>query len=252
MRRLVGIGCLIIILGLAGCAEQPTGRFTNKYDDADMKIVEGTIEAIKVYEGGNYNLGYEKLKPFAESGYSVAEFSMGRLYEEGKAVKQDYAEARKWYQLAADQGIVDAQMRIAYFYALGLGVPANAEKAYERYTLAAYQADPRAIFALGLIHEDADSAPNHKLKAYQFYFLTQCYLQAYWPDKVKPATTAIQRREAIAKGMTEVEKAEAYELAKAWAKAHPSPPVRRLETGVGPGPLGTSRFLSENSECRDL
>jgi len=31
------------------------------------------------------------------------------MYDNGYGVLQDYAEARKWYRLAADQGVAEAQ-----------------------------------------------------------------------------------------------------------------------------------------------
>ena len=40
----------------------------------------------------------------------------------GKGVEQDYAEAVKWYRLAAEQGTADAQNNLGYAYYYGNGV----------------------------------------------------------------------------------------------------------------------------------
>jgi TPR repeat protein len=50
------------------------------------------------------------------------------MYEFGQGVSQDYAEAVKWYRLAAEQGIAFAQYNLGGMYRKGRGVPQdNAE-----------------------------------------------------------------------------------------------------------------------------
>ena len=45
----------------------------------------------------------------AEQGDSDCQTILGNMYREGEGVKRDYAEAAKWYQLAAAQGDEEAQ-----------------------------------------------------------------------------------------------------------------------------------------------
>ena len=40
----------------------------------------------------------------AEQGYAAAQYNLGVMYDNGQGVPQDYAEAVKWYRLAAEQG----------------------------------------------------------------------------------------------------------------------------------------------------
>jgi TPR repeat protein len=40
----------------------------------------------------------------AVQGDAYAQLNIGLLYEYGRGVKQDYSQARAWYQKAADQG----------------------------------------------------------------------------------------------------------------------------------------------------
>jgi TPR repeat protein len=47
---------------------------------------------------------------------------LGYMYQNGQGVAQDYAEAFKWYLLAAEQGEVGAQALLGYMYDKGLGV----------------------------------------------------------------------------------------------------------------------------------
>ena len=46
-----------------------------------------------------------QLKPLAEDGNELAQFELGNMYGNGRGVTQDYAEAMKWFRLAAEQGI---------------------------------------------------------------------------------------------------------------------------------------------------
>ena len=43
------------------------------------------------------------------------------MHKKGQGVPQDYAEAVKWYRLAADQGMGEAQYNLGVMYKNGLG-----------------------------------------------------------------------------------------------------------------------------------
>jgi TPR repeat protein len=45
----------------------------------------------------------------AENGDAVAQYRLGSSYLSGSGVQQDYAEAAKWFKLAAEQGLAAAQ-----------------------------------------------------------------------------------------------------------------------------------------------
>jgi len=53
--------------------------------------------------------GFEETKAKAESGNIDAQFNLGGMYDKGQGVEQDFREAVKWYQKAADQGFAPAQ-----------------------------------------------------------------------------------------------------------------------------------------------
>ncbi len=52
------------------------------------------------------------------------------MYETGRGVAKNDAEAMKWYRLSAQQGSVDAQLKLGFLYGLGIGVPKNNVLAY--------------------------------------------------------------------------------------------------------------------------
>ena len=57
-------------------------------------------------------------------------------YSEGRRVPQNYAQAVRWYQLAADQGDIVAQLNLGVSYATGQGVQQDNITAYMWFTLA--------------------------------------------------------------------------------------------------------------------
>jgi putative methionine-R-sulfoxide reductase with GAF domain len=72
----------------------------------------------------------EGLRKLAEQGDAVAQFAVGARYATGQEVKQDYAEAVKWFSKAADQGHVVAQAMLGAYYMAGRGVPQDFSQAY--------------------------------------------------------------------------------------------------------------------------
>jgi uncharacterized protein len=56
-----------------------------------------------------------------------------------RGVPQNYAEALKWYRLAADQGNASAQNNLGGMYAAGRGPPQDYAEALKWYRLAANQ-----------------------------------------------------------------------------------------------------------------
>ena len=55
---------------------------------------------------------------------------MGAAYATGDDVPQDYAEAVRWFSMAAEQGHVVSQATLGAYYWAGRGVPQDQVKAY--------------------------------------------------------------------------------------------------------------------------
>jgi len=51
----------------------------------------------------------EQLRPRAEAGDAEAKFRLGVMYANGRDVPRNRGEAVRWYRLAADQGLAEAQ-----------------------------------------------------------------------------------------------------------------------------------------------
>jgi putative methionine-R-sulfoxide reductase with GAF domain len=72
----------------------------------------------------------ETLQRLAGSGDPVAEFDIGERYSTGDQVPQDYAQAARWFSLAAEQGNVAAQAMLSDCYWAGRGTTADPARAY--------------------------------------------------------------------------------------------------------------------------
>lgn len=74
--------------------------------------------------------GLPGLRKLAEQGDPTAQFSVGAAYATGDDVPQDYAEAVRWFSMAAEQGHVVSQATLGAYYWAGRGVPQDQIKAY--------------------------------------------------------------------------------------------------------------------------
>lgn len=59
-----------------------------------------------------YSQIFDDIESLAESGDALAQGIIGYMYERGKGVAQDYAEAVKWYRKAAAQGNENAKNKL--------------------------------------------------------------------------------------------------------------------------------------------
>lgn len=131
-------------------------------------------EGVAAYNAGDYARAYGIFHGYALSGDSAAQFNLGLMYDTGRGVARDTAEARRWYLLAAEQGSVTAQRSLASLMDTLGEDPAEVLKWYRR---AADQGDMRAQHSLGVMYaagrgtpEDlAESLRWHRLSAEQGY-----------------------------------------------------------------------------------
>ena len=72
----------------------------------------------------------EGLRRLAKQGDPAAQFALGAHYATGEDVPQDYAEAVRWFTMAAERGHVVAQATLGAYYWAGRGAPQDLTKAY--------------------------------------------------------------------------------------------------------------------------
>ena len=98
--------------------------------------------------------------------------SLGYLYEKGLGVAPDYAQARQWFQKAAEAGNYHATEHLGYLYEHGLGVAQDYAQARQWYQKAADAGNARARQALARL----PSAPSSTSSAAESLAQAQRYL----------------------------------------------------------------------------
>jgi TPR repeat protein/DNA repair exonuclease SbcCD ATPase subunit len=79
-----------------------------------------------------------------------AQNALGNVYTNALlGVKQDYAEALRWYRQAAEKGFAPAQFNLGLAYELGRGLPPDERLAFQYYLKAAEQGFAAAQFNVG-------------------------------------------------------------------------------------------------------
>jgi len=84
----------------------------------------------------------------AEQGHALAQCNLGVMYDKGRGVKQDHAEAVRWYRKAAEKGHAHAQCNLGGMYASGQGVKQDHAEAVRWFRKAAEQGLVYAVSAL--------------------------------------------------------------------------------------------------------
>ena len=119
------------------------------------------------YEAGDYGEAANAWRPLAEGGDAMAQFNLGLLYETGRGVAEDPAQAAVWYERAALQGVTQAQFNLALLHQTGRGVEKDGGQALYWLEVAArhgegaeqeHAADAAAQLAEILPAEDVDDA----------------------------------------------------------------------------------------------
>lgn len=129
-----------------------------------VPVFAGKKEGLEAFERGDFQTVLKVANELVEKGDSQGAWSLGWLYENGKAVPQDYKLAASWYTKAAEQGLPDAQSKLGQLYEKGLGVPQDYNLAASWYTKAAEQGLPEAQSYLGMLYWSGQGvSQNYKL-----------------------------------------------------------------------------------------
>lgn len=111
----------------------------------------------------------EALRKRAEAGDTRAQFDIGSMYEQGLGVRQDYAEAARWYRRAGERGDVRAQYNLGIMFQNGWGVPQNDARAVQWYRKAALQGMAPAQYNLGHMYHNGLGVPQDYSEAARWY-----------------------------------------------------------------------------------
>ncbi len=156
----------------------------------------------------------KRLRVQAEQGDPQAQFNLARIYDEGDGVKQDTAEALRWYRKSAEQGLPIAQVRLGAMYYNGDGVPQDAREGVRWWREAAVGGSNLAKFNLGNAYYQGAGVQQDYVQAYMWMDLTASHADRAG-DKAL-AGLAVRSREAIAGKLTPEQIAEAQRLSREW------------------------------------
>jgi hypothetical protein len=151
------IGFLILALFVLVVACQDMKQIKSQLPNPvrDFTEKDPYIIGLRWYEYGEYDIARKFWEPLAEDGDCDAEFSLGLLYFEGRAVTKSYEKAREWWTKAADQGQPQAQNVLGVMYSnseipyspfqcgRGCGVNKDLIMAYKWFGLAGDSGFPR-------------------------------------------------------------------------------------------------------------
>jgi len=99
-------------------------------------------------------IGGPALRSAALKGDATAAYGIGLRFAEGKGVPVNLDEAAKWYDRAANAGVVPAIFRLGTFYEKGMAVKKDADIARRYYLQAAERGNAKAMHNLAVLDAD--------------------------------------------------------------------------------------------------
>jgi len=127
------------------------------------------VERLALISSGG--LGHEvspMLRTAAMKGDPTAAYEVAVRFAEGKGVATNYEEAAKWYDRAAQAGLIAATFRLGTLYEKGMGVKKDADIARRYYMQAAERGNAKAMHNLAVLDADGGGSPDYKSAAQWF------------------------------------------------------------------------------------
>lgn len=168
--------------------------------------VAGPFEDAKAaFERGDAAGAFKLFKPLAEEGDVGAQFWLGQMYDLGKGVPQNLAEASLWYRRAAEKGNVMAQHNLGHMYETGEGARPSEyslSAAASWYRRAAEHDYKPSQANLGVLYASGRGVRRDFVEGYMWMLLA--------------GSIADASRDALARRMTPQQIASAERQAKEW------------------------------------
>ena len=114
-------------------------------------------------------IGGPVLRAAALKGDPTAAYEIGVRFAEGKGVAANFDEAAKWYDRAAQAGVVPAIFRLGTFYEKGLSVKKDVDIARRYYLQAAERGNAKAMHNLAVLDADGGGKGANYKSASQWF-----------------------------------------------------------------------------------
>ncbi len=105
----------------------------------------------------------------AEAGDAAAQFALGKCYEEGRGVPQDFRQALQWYEKAAALGHATAQYSLGNCYAYGIDIDQDYQQALAWFKKAAEQGHAKSQYMLGVSYSHGLAGEQDHAQAARWY-----------------------------------------------------------------------------------
>ncbi|HKO71566.1 MAG TPA: hypothetical protein VJV58_11600 [Bradyrhizobium sp.] len=115
------------------------------------------------------SIGGPALRKAALKGDATAAYEVAMRFAEGKGIAINYDEAAKWYDRAAQAGIVPAIFRLGTFYEKGLSVTKDVDIARRYYVQAAERGNAKAMHNLAVLDADGGGKGANYSSASQWF-----------------------------------------------------------------------------------
>lgn len=156
----------------------------------------------------------------ADQGYAAAQHRLGVMYQFGAGVPQNGAEAVRWYQKAVDHGYVEAYVNLGLMYSGGLGVKQDKQKATNLFRSGAEKGDTRGMFHLAVSYWKGEGVSKDLVQAHMWLDLAHFYTQNSPNRELKWRIRGAMQD--IVQEMTREQVKAAKKLAMEWEAAHRS------------------------------
>jgi len=133
--------------------------------ETERETTEELKRASALFEEDRYEEAFEKYRGLAEKGTVTAQLLLGWLYQVGKGVQQNVAEAKKWYEKAAITQSPQAQFYLGNLFRT-MGEYNQVLDWLER---SAAQGYSPAIYLLGQLYYMGEGVDLDKQKASEYF-----------------------------------------------------------------------------------
>ena len=164
MKRVLLFG-LIVCLCLAVWSGAALGETAK--DTASMTAEESFQAAKDAFTANDYEKAVEYYQLAADQGYVDAMFNLGIMYQGGIGVAQDYEKALEYARMSMERGVSEGALLLGELYAEGKGVEQDYAKALE-YFQKALELNPvncAALDALGDLYAEGNGVAQDFAKA---------------------------------------------------------------------------------------
>ena len=143
----------------------------HRRDPDDCRATGGKLAMIAVPPSERLpdGIGGPVLRAAALKGDPAAAYEIGVRFAEGKGIAPNLDEAAKWYDRAAQAGVVPAIFRLGTFYEKGLSVKKDVDIARRYYLQAAERGNAKAMHNLAVLDADGGGKGANYKSASQWF-----------------------------------------------------------------------------------